>query len=115
VAEQLDEANIYVWDGNYYTLEMTKRLGLEDSDGMVRVGPVHYNQAPGFWVRSPRTLGNAGGDPVVRGGVEEACLRVYLITGKAIVSYRKSSLIHGLTGQNRNRRIQGSRSHIEIY
>jgi hypothetical protein len=68
-----------------------------------------------FWVRSPRTLGNAGGDPVVRGGVEEACLRVYLITGKAIVSYRKSSLIHGLTGQNRNRRIQGSRSHIEIY
>jgi hypothetical protein len=37
-----------MWDGNYYALEMTKRLGLEDSDGMVRVGPVHYNQAPGF-------------------------------------------------------------------
>jgi hypothetical protein len=58
-----------MWDGNYYALEMTKRLGLEDSDGMVRVGPVHYNQAPGFWVRSPRTLGNSGGDPAVRGGV----------------------------------------------
>ncbi|NJD61065.1 MAG: cysteine desulfurase-like protein [Anaerolineales bacterium] len=43
VAEQLDEANIYVWDGNYYALEVTKRLGLEDSGGMVRVGPVHYN------------------------------------------------------------------------
>jgi selenocysteine lyase/cysteine desulfurase len=43
VAEQLDEANIYVWDRNYYALEVTKRLGLEESPGMVRVGPVHYN------------------------------------------------------------------------
>ncbi len=43
VAEKLDEANIYVWDGNYYALEVTTRLGLEDSGGMVRVGPVHYN------------------------------------------------------------------------
>jgi len=43
VAEQLDEANIYVWDGNYYALEVTTRLGLEGSGGMVRVGPVHYN------------------------------------------------------------------------
>jgi cysteine desulfurase family protein (TIGR01976 family) len=43
VAEELDEANIFVWDGNYYALEVTKRLGLEDSGGMVRVGPVHYN------------------------------------------------------------------------
>jgi selenocysteine lyase/cysteine desulfurase len=32
-----------VWDGNYYALEVTTRLGLEDSGGMVRVGPVHYN------------------------------------------------------------------------
>jgi selenocysteine lyase/cysteine desulfurase len=43
VAEQLDEANIYVWDGNYYALAVTERLGLEDRGGMVRVGPVHYN------------------------------------------------------------------------
>jgi selenocysteine lyase/cysteine desulfurase len=43
VAEELDEANIYVWDGNYYALEVTTRLGLEISGGMVRVGPVHYN------------------------------------------------------------------------
>ncbi len=43
VAEELDEANIFVWDGNYYALEVTKRLGLEDSGGMVRVGPAHYN------------------------------------------------------------------------
>jgi cysteine desulfurase family protein (TIGR01976 family) len=43
VAEALNEAGIYVWDGNYYALAVTERLGLEESGGMVRVGPVHYN------------------------------------------------------------------------
>ena len=43
VAEELDKENIYVWDGNYYALAVTERLGLEASGGMVRVGPVHYN------------------------------------------------------------------------
>lgn len=43
VARELDKANIYVWDGNYYALAVTTRLGVEDSGGMVRVGPVHYN------------------------------------------------------------------------
>jgi hypothetical protein len=57
VAEQLDEANIYVWDGNYYTLEVTTRLRLEDSGGMVRVGPVHYNQAPVFGCAVPALWG----------------------------------------------------------
>jgi selenocysteine lyase/cysteine desulfurase len=32
-----------VWDGNYYALAVTERLGVEESGGMVRVGPVHYN------------------------------------------------------------------------
>jgi len=35
--------NIYAWEGNYYALEVTTRLGLEEFGGMVRVGPVHYN------------------------------------------------------------------------
>ncbi len=43
IAEKLGEANIYVWDGNYYALSVTERLGVEDHGGMVRVGPVHYN------------------------------------------------------------------------
>jgi len=43
VAEQLAEQGIYVWDGNYYAINVTERLGLEDSGGMVRVGAVHYN------------------------------------------------------------------------
>ena len=32
-----------MWDGNYYALEGTSRLGLEGSGGMVCVGPVRYN------------------------------------------------------------------------
>jgi cysteine desulfurase family protein (TIGR01976 family) len=43
VAERLGQDGIYVWDGNYYALAVTERLGLEESGGMVRVGPVHYN------------------------------------------------------------------------
>ncbi len=43
VAEELDKAGIYVWDGNYYALNVTERLGVEESGGMVRIGPVHYN------------------------------------------------------------------------
>jgi len=43
LAERLGEEGIYVWDGNYYALAVTERLGLEESGGMVRVGPVHYN------------------------------------------------------------------------
>jgi cysteine desulfurase family protein (TIGR01976 family) len=43
VAEKLNEHGIYVWDGNYYAINVTERLGLEDTGGMVRVGAVHYN------------------------------------------------------------------------
>ena len=44
IAEILAEENIYVWDGNYYALAVTERLGVEQHGGMVRVGPVHYNR-----------------------------------------------------------------------
>ncbi len=43
VAERLDKENIFVWDGNYYALAVTERLGVEDTGGMVRIGAVHYN------------------------------------------------------------------------
>jgi selenocysteine lyase/cysteine desulfurase len=43
VAEELGKRDIYVWDGNYYALSVTESLGVEESGGMVRVGPVHYN------------------------------------------------------------------------
>jgi cysteine desulfurase family protein (TIGR01976 family) len=43
VAEALGKEGFYVWDGNYYALAVTERLGVEASGGMVRVGAVHYN------------------------------------------------------------------------
>ncbi len=43
IAEKLGQEGIQVWDGNYYALAVTERLGLEDKGGMVRVGLVHYN------------------------------------------------------------------------
>jgi cysteine desulfurase family protein (TIGR01976 family) len=44
-SRRLGERDIAVWHGNYYALEVMKRLGLEDSGGAVRVGIVHYNTA----------------------------------------------------------------------
>jgi cysteine desulfurase family protein (TIGR01976 family) len=45
VAEALGERGIFVWDGNYYALNLSERLGVEQHGGMVRVGLVHYNTA----------------------------------------------------------------------
>jgi selenocysteine lyase/cysteine desulfurase len=42
-AEESGKRDIFVWDGNYYALSVTESLGIEESGGMVRVGPVHYN------------------------------------------------------------------------
>jgi cysteine desulfurase family protein (TIGR01976 family) len=41
-AGRLADAGYAVWHGNYYALEVMKRLGLE-AEGAVRVGIVHYN------------------------------------------------------------------------
>jgi cysteine desulfurase family protein (TIGR01976 family) len=43
VAEHLGERGIAVWQGNYYAVEVMKRLGLDE--GAVRAGIVHYNTA----------------------------------------------------------------------
>lgn len=42
VAEQLGQAGIFTWDGNFYAVSVTRALGL-DPDGLVRVGVLHYN------------------------------------------------------------------------
>ena len=42
-ATRLGERGFAVWDGNYYAVEIMKRLGLPN--GAVRVGIVHYNTA----------------------------------------------------------------------
>jgi cysteine desulfurase family protein (TIGR01976 family) len=43
VSAALAKRGVFVWDGNYYALELMQRLGLEGSGGAVRVGAVHYN------------------------------------------------------------------------
>ncbi|MBN1148416.1 MAG: cysteine desulfurase-like protein [Anaerolineales bacterium] len=63
LAERLAQENIYTWDGNYYALAVTERLGLEGSGGMLRVGPVHYNTLDEIYrfgevLRELATLGN---------------------------------------------------------
>ena len=42
LAQLLADEGIYVWHGHYYALQFTETLGL-DSEGMVRIGLLHYN------------------------------------------------------------------------
>lgn len=43
LAAFLGQRGFFVWDGNYYALNVTERLGVEASGGMVRIGCAHYN------------------------------------------------------------------------
>jgi cysteine desulfurase family protein (TIGR01976 family) len=43
LAEYLGERGIFTWDGNYYAINLTERLGVESSGGMLRIGLAHYN------------------------------------------------------------------------
>jgi len=45
IARRLGDKGLFVWDGNYYALNLSERLGVEDSGGMVRIGLAHYNTA----------------------------------------------------------------------
>jgi cysteine desulfurase family protein (TIGR01976 family) len=45
IARRLNDANIFVWNGNFYALSVTEQLGLEEKGGMLRVGLNHYNTA----------------------------------------------------------------------
>jgi cysteine desulfurase family protein (TIGR01976 family) len=45
LAEHLAAREIYAWDGNFYAIELTERLGVEASGGVLRLGLVHYNTA----------------------------------------------------------------------
>jgi len=45
VAKFLGERGIFTWDGNYYALNLTERLGVEANGGLLRIGLVHYNTA----------------------------------------------------------------------
>src|SRR5438876_4393077 len=45
IAAFLGERGIFTWDGNFYALNLSERLGVEQLGGVLRVGLVHYNTA----------------------------------------------------------------------
>ena len=45
IAAYLGERGIFTWDGNYYAINLTERLGVESDGGLLRIGLVHYNTA----------------------------------------------------------------------
>jgi cysteine desulfurase family protein (TIGR01976 family) len=45
IAEALANRNIFVWSGHNYAVEAARALGIYESGGAVRIGPVHYNTA----------------------------------------------------------------------
>jgi cysteine desulfurase family protein (TIGR01976 family) len=45
IATFLGDRGIFTWDGNFYALNLSERLGVEQKGGVLRVGLVHYNAA----------------------------------------------------------------------
>ena len=45
IARFLGDRGVFTWDGNYYALNLTERLGVEKSGRLLRIGLVHYNTA----------------------------------------------------------------------
>jgi cysteine desulfurase family protein (TIGR01976 family) len=43
LADALGQRNFFVWSGHNYAIEPARALGLLDTGGVLRVGPVHYN------------------------------------------------------------------------
>ena len=48
LAQHLGAENIFAWEGNYYALEPSRALGVEDLGGWLRIGLVHYNTVEGI-------------------------------------------------------------------
>jgi len=43
VAQALAQENIFVWSGHNFALETVRLLGIDEDDGVVRIGLAHYN------------------------------------------------------------------------
>ncbi|GAA6623168.1 cysteine desulfurase-like protein [Scytonema sp. NUACC26] len=43
VAKTLGDRGIFTWNGNFYALGLTEKLGVESSGGLLRIGLTHYN------------------------------------------------------------------------
>jgi cysteine desulfurase family protein (TIGR01976 family) len=45
LAKRLGDAGYYTWNGNFYALNLVRALGLDEDEGMLRIGFAHYNTA----------------------------------------------------------------------
>lgn len=45
IAKFLGDRGIFTWDGNFYAINLSERLGAESKGGVLRIGLVHYNTA----------------------------------------------------------------------
>ena len=43
IAKFLGDRGIFTWDGNFYAMSLSERLGVEQKGGVLRIGLVHYN------------------------------------------------------------------------
>jgi cysteine desulfurase family protein (TIGR01976 family) len=43
LATKLGERGFFIWDGNYYAINLTDRLNVEKDGGFLRIGLAHYN------------------------------------------------------------------------
>ena len=45
IAKFLGDRGLFTWDGNFYAINLSERLGVEPKGGVLRIGLVHYNTA----------------------------------------------------------------------
>jgi cysteine desulfurase family protein (TIGR01976 family) len=45
LAKRLGDGGYYTWNGNFYALNLVRALGLDEDEGMLRIGFAHYNTA----------------------------------------------------------------------
>jgi selenocysteine lyase/cysteine desulfurase len=45
IAKALAQRNIFVWSGHNFALEVVRQLGIDENEGVVRIGMAHYNTA----------------------------------------------------------------------
>ncbi len=43
IAKALGDRGIFTWHGNFYAINLTEKLGVETTGGLLRIGLVHYN------------------------------------------------------------------------
>jgi cysteine desulfurase family protein (TIGR01976 family) len=43
IARFLGDRGLFTWDGNFYAMNLSERLGVEQKGGVLRIGLVHYN------------------------------------------------------------------------